>query len=153
MKCNHIKSTHMFPAKFRTPVSFRLFDDAITRDLFNHPHKMRAGYAPSVNVRESREGFDLEFAVPGFSKENFSVQFEKDVLTVSATTAHEKHESREGYSRREWQTSAFTRSFAIPEDVVKEGISAAYENGVLRVKLPRNAAAEGTDAKKTIVVS
>lgn len=143
----------MFPAKFRTPVSFRLFDDATTRDLFNHPYKMRAGQAPSVNVRESREGFDLEFAVPGYSKENFSVQFEKDVLTVSATTAQGKPESTEGYSRREWQTSAFIRSFSIPEDVVKEGISAAYENGVLRVKLPRNAAAEGTDAKKTIAVS
>ncbi|MBL7941726.1 MAG: Hsp20/alpha crystallin family protein [Flavobacteriales bacterium] len=143
----------MFPTKFRPATAFRLFDDALTREFFHHPHRMRWANVPSVNVKESAESFDLEFAVPGFKKEDFSVNLENDVLTIGVKKESEQKENKEGYSRREWYLNAFTRSFSVPEDVVKDAISATYENGILCIVLPRNNKEAKIENKKTIVVA
>ena len=97
---------------------------------------------PSVNVLETKDGFKIELAAPGLSKEDFKINVEKNVLTISSSKEH-KEESTEGkYKRREFSYASFKRSFNLPEVVDKDAIAAAYENGVLNVTLPKVEAAK-----------
>lgn len=86
---------------------------------------------PAVNVAETAEGFQVEFAVPGFGKEDFKINVEKDVLTVSGEHKAENLEESKKYSRKEFSYSSFKRSFTLPETVDVNKIEANYKDGVL----------------------
>ncbi|WP_134089910.1 Hsp20/alpha crystallin family protein [Olivibacter sp. XZL3] len=86
---------------------------------------------PAVNVAESAEGYRVEFAVPGFSKEEFKISIEKDVLTVSGEHKAESLDEKTQYSRREFSYSSFKRAFTLPESVDTNKIEANYKDGVL----------------------
>lgn len=93
---------------------------------------------PSVNITDYENHFLMELAAPGLEKQDFNIQIEKDHLVVSAEKKTEKEESEQGkYTRREFNYNAFKRSFFLDDNINREGISAAYENGVLRVTLPK----------------
>ncbi|QNL50067.1 Hsp20/alpha crystallin family protein [Olivibacter sp. SDN3] len=105
-----------------------LFDD-LFRDSFGVVNG--AAKYPSVNVAESADAFHVEFAVPGFSKEDFKIAVEHDILTVSAEHKAEKLEDARRYSRKEFSYSSFKRSFTLPEAVDVDKIEASYKDGVL----------------------
>lgn len=86
---------------------------------------------PAVNVAETAAGFQVEFAVPGFGKEDFKINVEKDVLTVSGEHKAENLEEGKKYSRKEFSYSTFKRSFTLPETVDVNKIDANYKDGVL----------------------
>jgi HSP20 family protein len=96
---------------------------------------------PAVNVVETENSYRVELAAPGQKKENFSVNVEKDVLTISnrvETSGEEKKEEKtERYTRREFSYSSFKRSFTLPEHANADAIEAKYENGVLLVTIPK----------------
>ena len=107
----------------------------------------------AVNIAETEKGFRLEVAAPGFDKENFSIKIEKSVLTISA-----KKEIKEGeqtpngtYRRREFATTAFERSFKLPETIDSETINATLSNGILHVELAKKP--ELVPAVKTINIA
>ncbi|MEM1323800.1 MAG: Hsp20/alpha crystallin family protein [Bacteroidota bacterium] len=106
---------------------------------------------PSVNVLESKDGFKIELAAPGLSKEDFKINIEKNVLTISASHEHQEESTDNKYKRREFNYAAFKRSFNLPEIVDKDAIAAAYENGVLNVTLPKVEAAK--NEPKEIVIA
>ena len=114
----------------------RLFDS-----FFNIGDLMGSDFAmniPSVNVIEEENGFKLEIAAPGVNKEDFAISIEKDRLTISSETREKDEEEVEGkYTRREFNYSAFSRSFYLPKSIDKEAIQANYNNGVLSVTLPK----------------
>jgi len=87
--------------------------------------------APAVNVAETKEGFQVEFAVPGFNKDEFKINVEKDLLTVSGEHKAEDLEESKKYSRKEFSYSSFKRSFTLPETVDVNKIEANYKDGVL----------------------
>ena len=120
------------------------FDNALTTDY-------RKGSVPAVNISESEEGFHLEMAAPGFSKEDFKLSVENDVLTVSAEKKSEKDEKGKKFTRREFSYSSFRRSFTLPEIVDADKIQAAYENGLMTVDLPKKEEAK-PQAPKQIVI-
>ena len=86
---------------------------------------------PSVNIKESIDGYEVEMAAPGFKKGDFKIELENSMLTISSEKKTEK-ETKEGqqFNRREFSYQSFSRSFSLPESVEPEKISANYENWI-----------------------
>jgi HSP20 family protein len=93
---------------------------------------------PAVNIRETKDNYEVEVAVPGFKKDDFKVTTENGLLTISAETKFEKNEEKENYTRQEFSCSSFARSFSLPENVVEEDISANYHDGLLKIELKKS---------------
>lgn len=111
------------------------------------------GISPAVNIREDEQMFSVEMAIPGFSKEEFVINVKDDVLTISADKEHTNINEDTRYTRREYAYKAFTRSFAMPENVVDvDKINARYENGELIVHIPKREEAKPKPAR-TISIS
>ncbi|MGZ3883587.1 MAG: Hsp20/alpha crystallin family protein [Bacteroidia bacterium] len=92
---------------------------------------------PAVNVKEDGKQFDIEFAAPGFSKADFKIDVEQNVLTVSAEKKEEKHEDNKRFTRKEFSYNTFSRSFTLPQTVNAEKIDAKYADGVLKLHVPK----------------
>ncbi len=94
---------------------------------------------PAVNVKEDEETFLIEVAAPGMSKNDFKVDLENNMLTISSEKEAEKQEEEKGrYTRREFSYLSFRRSFTVPETLVdRDKITARYNEGILRVTLPK----------------
>jgi HSP20 family protein len=90
-----------------------------------------------VNITELEAGYNLQFNVPGRNKEDFKINVDKGLLTVSYEKK-EQTETKEAKSiRKEFAVQSFKRSFTLDEKVNAEGIEAKYENGILNVFLPK----------------
>ncbi|POY36358.1 Hsp20/alpha crystallin family protein [Solitalea longa] len=99
--------------------------------------------SPAVNVMENETGFTIELAAPGLKKEDFTIDLDKDTLTVSVQKESEqKKEEGKNYHRREFSFSSFKRSFNLPETVDRENIGAEYNDGVLSLSIPKKAEAQ-----------
>ncbi len=116
------------------------FDDVLTRDFFHKTKRSGFNTMPSVNIKETDKSFELELAAPGLEKKNFRLELNEDKLTISSVhenTSEEKNEN-DSFSRREFNYHSFSRSFVLPEKLIdKEAISASYENGILKVSVPK----------------
>jgi len=92
---------------------------------------------PAVNISESEDHFSLEMVIPGFSKEDVSIEVDKDVLTIFSEVATENEEKTEQFTRKEFVKKSFKRSFNLPETVNQENIKGSYDNGILNIELPK----------------
>ena len=92
---------------------------------------------PAVNIKENEKDFELELAIPGKKKEDFNVEVDNNVLTVSMETRQEDEQKEDNFTRREFSYSSFRRSFTLPETVNEDKINANYEDGILRFTLPK----------------
>ncbi|MFN0275584.1 MAG: Hsp20/alpha crystallin family protein [Chitinophagales bacterium] len=119
------------------PALFNVFDELFNSNWPEKFFDVKGTFIPSVNVSESEKEFKLEFAVPGFSKQDFHVDVEKDYITVSAKREENK-ETKEGkFTRKEFSYGSFQRTFTLPENIDSEKIDAVYENGILNIVLPK----------------
>ena len=101
------------------------------------PSAMRPVFTPPpVNIAEREDEFVIELAVPGFEKTEFELRLDKEVLVIAGKRKGAEEQTN-GYTRREFHTPDFERRFTLSDKVAKSRISAAYENGVLRVRLPK----------------
>ena len=111
-----------------------VFDDLLSG-------KSISGFTPSVNVSETDKNWHIEVAAPGLKKEDFKINLEKDMLTISAEMKTEQKKEEKNYSRREFSYGSFTRSFRVRENSVDaENIAARYDNGILQIDLPKKSA-------------
>jgi HSP20 family protein len=130
-----IKRNEYFPG-------LSLFDDFFSRDLWNwevNNNSSTNTTVPLVNIKETNDNFEVEMAAPGMNKEDFKVELDGNVLTITSEK-NDENEIKEGdrYSRREFSYQSFQRSFQLPKEVVDaEKIEAKYENGVLRLVVPK----------------
>jgi len=93
---------------------------------------------PAVNVKETADDFFIEVAAPGMSKNDFNVNFNKNVLSISSEKKNEKKEKDDNYTRREFSYQSFQRVFTVPENAVNgDKISAKYNDGILVITLPK----------------
>ncbi len=92
---------------------------------------------PAANVKETESEYLLELAVPGRKKEDFNVEIDNDLLTISSEVKNEDSTVDEGYTRKEFTFSSFKRVFSLPETVAADKINASYEDGVLKFVLPK----------------
>ena len=117
------------------------FDDAFTKEFFNKSAKRNGFHTlPAVNIKETEKSFELELAAPGLEKKHFKIELTEDKLTISAQqeTSTEEKQVPEAFSRKEFNYTSFSRSFVLPEKLVeKEAINATYENGILKVSIPK----------------
>ena len=100
-------------------------------------------FAP-VNVKEYKDAYQLELIAPGFEKNDFKINVENNILTVSVDKTNEVknddgNENGEKQIRREYSYRSFKRSFTLDDDIDAEKIEAKYVNGVLTLNLPRKA--------------
>ena len=92
-----------------------------------------------VNIKETEENYLLEVIAPGMDKNDFKVNLDKNILTISAGKKNEVKDEREKQIRREYSYRSFKRSFTLDEKIEAEKIEAKYVNGVLTLNLPKKA--------------
>ena len=125
-----------------------LLSDLLDTDSFFNDTYLRKSWVPSVNVKEDEKCYELDFAVPGLKKDDFKIEVDRGVLTISAESTSEKEETDKKYTRKEYNYSSFSRSFTLPDNVNEEQLEAKYEDGVLKVVLTKKE--EEKSNKKTI---
>lgn len=117
------------------------FDDFFTKDLFDFQNafSQTGTTVPSVNVKDSDDGFEIQVAAPGMKKEDFKIDLHRNVLTISSETKDSREDKDEAgnFTRREFNYSSFRRSFTLPEQVAHEKIEAAYQDGILKITVPK----------------
>jgi HSP20 family protein len=93
---------------------------------------------PSVNIIEGADSYEVDMAAPGLDKKDFKIELGHGVLTISSERKTE-NETKKGkqVTRREFSYQSFNRSFSLPQTVESEKISAKYENGILKVVIPK----------------
>ena len=115
-----------------------LMDDFFGKDfypvLFEKDTKISK---PAVNVMEEEKEFNIELAAPGLTRKDFNVDLDHDVLTISSEKEEKTEDKKENFTRREFSYSGFSRSFSLPDTVDAEKIKASYQEGILRVSIPK----------------
>jgi HSP20 family protein len=114
----------------------RLFSTNLTR-AFDDEGIGRGAWAPSVDIYENKDNIVLEAELPGMKQEDFDLSIENNVITLRGERKFEKTDETDNYHRVERSYGSFTRSFTLPQTVSAEGATAEYNNGVLRVMLPK----------------
>jgi HSP20 family protein len=105
---------------------------------------------PAVNITENKAQYNVSVAAPGMKKDDFKIDLDGDMLTISAEKEETKEDKDKQYNRKEYNYSSFSRSFTLPEEVKRDKIEAKYEDGVLNLVLPKNENAKATP--KTIAI-
>lgn len=106
-----------------------------------------------VNIKESTTAYSLEVIAPGFNKEDFKINLEADLLTISAERKTEKESQsdlKEKLIKKEYSFKSFKRSFTIDDKIDATAIEASYVNGVMVLNLPKKT--EVREAAKEIVI-
>ena len=110
----------------------RFFNDSL------YDNTQEQDFAPAVDILESDKNYELLFAVPGFEKENFELNVDDNMLTVSGERKYEEDKSGKTFRSVRTSYGAFKRSFTLPENVASAKIEAEYKNGILEVVIPKD---------------
>ncbi len=103
-----------------------------------HNHEAKDRMNVPVNIRENDTAYELQVIAPGLKKDEFKINLEKNVLTISFEQKEENKEQRDGkVLRNEYSFRSFKRSFTLNEKIETSGINAKYTDGVLEVTLPK----------------
>ncbi len=106
-------------------------NDIFADDFFTRDRKL-----PAMNIKETKETFEIELSVPGFTKKEIEVTLVEDYLVVSAEKRKNENETEEGYTRREFSFTSFNRRMHLPKTINREEeVKATYKNGILTLKL------------------
>ena len=130
--------------KLKHPVSRtfnNLVDDFFTpfTSIYQDDFSKGANQIVPVNVKEIENGYQLEVVAPGLEKENFRINLEDNLLTISADRKAQEENKTEKHIRKEYSYQSFKRSFTLDENIDTENIEAKYYNGVLTVNLFKKA--------------
>jgi HSP20 family protein len=134
-----------------------LLNDLFTDDWFNSSlanWKSAGSSLPAVNVRETNDDYMIDVAAPGMKRENFKVELDNNILTISSEfeEKQEEKDKNENFTRREFSYQSFQRSFSLPENKVDGGkISAKYTDGILHVVVPKREEAKVKPARQITV--
>lgn len=110
--------------------------DKTVKNVFGSGGKASAtGTVPAINIVETNENFRVEVAAPGYTKSDFKLQINNDVLTISAEKEQEQAKEGEQYVLKEYQYASFSRSFKLDPEIDSKKISANYQDGVLNITL------------------
>ena len=106
------------------------FNDDLRMNFFNRRHSV-----PSVNSVENNDSFEIDLAVPGMKKDDFTIELNDKILVISSDNSN--YDQNEKTRLNEFNYSSFQRSFMVPESVELDKIKANYKNGILKIKLPK----------------
>jgi len=125
MKIVKYNNNNIFPSLLN-----EFFNDEIGFNFLNRNHSV-----PSVNTIENDDSFEIDLAVPGMKKDDFSIELDNNVLIISSETSN--NVSNEKLRLNEFNFSSFQRSFKVPESVNLDKIKGNYKNGILKILLPK----------------
>jgi HSP20 family protein len=114
----------------------RLFVTAFPR-TFDNEQMARGSWNPSVDISENEQSIVLEAELPGMKSEDVELSIENNVVTIRGERKFEKKEEKDNYHRVERSYGSFTRSFTLPRTVTGEDAQAEFQNGLLKVTLPK----------------
>ncbi len=117
-----------------------LMNELLKPDWFGGVANLNAA-TPSVNIKENEKNYELALIAPGRKKEDFKIEIDDELLTVSSAIVVNKEEVKDNYTRKEFEVGSFKRVFNLPETVNQEKINAAYDQGILKLTLPKRAEA------------
>lgn len=92
---------------------------------------------PAVNIGETENEFHIELAAPGLKKEDFKINLDKNVLSISAEKKSESTDENKKYNRKEYSYVSFARSFTLPDTADHSKIEAEYVDGILKVNVAK----------------
>ncbi len=146
----------MLPSIFGENLFDDFMDDALERNFFGTRNPLYGKHSKNLmktDVKETDAGYEIDIDLPGFSKDEITAHLEDGYLTVSAAKGLDKDEKdKEGrYIRRERYSGSMTRSFYVGNALTEEDIHAKYENGILRLSIPKKEA-KAVEAKKYIAI-
>lgn len=109
-----------------------VFDSIFNDTFFN---EKVTGSVPAVNTSESADAYHLEMAAPGLRKEDFKINLDRNMLTITCQLSDSNSENGKRYTKREYNFTSFVRSFSLPELADQNKIEASYENGILKLDI------------------
>ncbi|MCZ2100942.1 MAG: Hsp20/alpha crystallin family protein [Chitinophagales bacterium] len=115
-----------------------ILDDVFNRSISDMVGNDISTTIPSVNITEDNDKLTLEVAAPGMDKKDFNISIDKDQLIISAEKENQTEEKEEGqWTRKEFNYASFKRSFHLGDGINIDKIDANYENGILKLVLPK----------------
>ncbi|MEL7001457.1 MAG: Hsp20/alpha crystallin family protein [Bacteroidota bacterium] len=117
-----------------------IFDDFFSREwLGTEADIMNSKTLPAVNIKETEGSFEIELSSPGLDKKNFKIEVENDHLNIAYENKEVNEEKGDDgkYRRREFHYNSFQRSFTLPKTVNGDKIKAKYQDGVLKLDIPK----------------
>lgn len=132
------------------PATFGSLIDRFFHDSLAARGGSQFAFVPKVDILEDEKGFDVHVAVPGMNKEDFKIDLNDRILTVSGERKFSKEKNEQHHYSIETQYGTFSRSFTLPKNVDGSKIDAQYVNGILQIRLPKD---EKKSLKSVIKVS
>lgn len=128
--------------------------EILLNDWFNDSlYTQRTMVSPSLNILEKENGFRVELAAPGITKDDIKVDLNKEnQLIISVEKKTESEDKQERYLRKEFGYTQFVKTLTLPDGIDKESITASYENGILSIEIPRRSK-QITEESKSISIS
>ncbi len=135
------------------PSLFNRFSENEWFDWANRNYSITNTTLPSINIKESNDDFEVEVAAPGLGKNDFKIELNHNLLTISSDKKIE-NETKEGqqFTRREFSYQSFNRSFSLPNIVEGDKIEAKYDKGILRVVIPKKEEAKPKPARQIAIL-
>ena len=129
--------------------NFDLWDDMFREDPFfrHEPTKLM-----KTDIRENDNGYTIDMDLPGFEKENISLEIEDGYLNVHASTSTTNDDEKSKYIRKERFYGECSRNFYVGEDVTEEDIKATFKNGILTIEVPKKEPKKEIPEKKYIPI-
>ena len=113
--------------------------DAFFDRFFNESiQKGQSGFSPKVDIAETAKEFEIQVAVPGFSKSDFNIDLKDGKLSIAGERKLEKENKERNFISIQTEYGRFFKSFQLPENIDEKGIEAAYENGILSLRIPKD---------------
>lgn len=141
-----------------TDIFGRSFMDDFFEDFANssyyRPNRIGTVPAMKADVQELDDSYQIDLELPGFQKEDLHAELKDGYLTIKATrqTTDEEKDQKGRYIRQERYTGHYQRSFYVGEDITQEDVHAAFENGVLKLTVPKKEKQQKLNESKTIMI-
>eukprot|EP01156_Anaeramoeba_ignava_P015705 Anaeramoba_ignava/a614967_58.p1 GENE.a614967_58~~a614967_58.p1 ORF type:complete len:146 (+),score=24.34 a614967_58:39-476(+) len=123
--------------KGRKPVYTPDYFGGVFDSIFNDAYVTSHRTSVPVNISENDKTFTIEMAIPGFNKDNVSIEVEKDVLNIQGKKDEKELGENEKYTRKEFTYGEFKKSYTLPENIAVDKISATFNDGILTVSIPK----------------
>ena len=134
---------------------FPFYDDKADRKIQRKLYGHHAGNLMKTDIKEKKDGYELEIDLPGFKKDEVTAELNDGYLTVSAAKGLDQDEQEKEtgkYIRRERYTGSCSRSFYVGDAVTEEDIKAKFENGTLEMLVPKKEEQKAVENKKYIAI-
>ncbi len=130
------------------------FFDDFANSSYYRPNRIGSVPAMRADVQELADSYQIDLELPGFHKEDLHAELKDGYLTIKATRQNtdDEKDANGRYIRQERYTGHYQRSFYVGEDVTQEDVKAAFENGVLKLTIPKKEAQPKVETAKTIMI-